>query len=90
MGGNFASATPDTDVTHRALRATELTVHVSTKLNRSHLVHGRQALIQPCLGRSDRDIQAGGAQMVIVEDLMGAVHGSRGRVKPGSTEMCKQ
>ncbi len=87
MGGNFAGATPDTDVTHRALRSTELTVHVSTKLNRSHLVHGRQALILPCLGRSDLDVQNGERQMVTVEDSMGVVHGSRGRVQPGSAEM---
>ncbi|MCF5992866.1 hypothetical protein L2230_25550, partial [Xanthomonas perforans] len=70
MGGNFAAATPDTDATHRALRNCELTVHVTTKLNRSHLVHGRDALILPCLGRTEIDIQDAGAQGVTVEDSM--------------------
>src|SRR3546814_5588339 len=60
MGGNFATATPDTEATHRALRNCELTVHVATKLNRSHLVHGRQALILPCLGRTEIDVQEAG------------------------------
>src|SRR5690606_8840721 len=64
MGGNFASATPDTAVTEAALRNCSLTVQVSTKLNRSDLVHGRTALILPSLGRTDRDIQAGGKQLV--------------------------
>ncbi|NEK65862.1 MAG: hypothetical protein G3W67_26235, partial [Xanthomonas perforans] len=74
MGGNFAAATPDTDATHRALRNCELTVHVTTKLNRSHLVHGRDALILPCLGRTEIDIQDAGSQGVTVEDSMSMVH----------------
>ncbi|WP_423212767.1 FdhF/YdeP family oxidoreductase [Mycobacterium talmoniae] len=82
MGGNFASATPDTAVTEAALRTCALTVQVSTKLNRSHLVHGRTALILPSLGRTDRDIQNGVKQQVSVEDSMSMVHLSRGRLTP--------
>jgi molybdopterin-dependent oxidoreductase alpha subunit len=84
MGGNFALATPDQPVTYEALRNCELTVQVSTKLNRSHLVHGRRALILPCLGRTDRDHQAGGVQGVTVEDAMSMVHMSFGMKEPGS------
>jgi molybdopterin-dependent oxidoreductase alpha subunit len=84
MGGNFASATPDTAVTEAALRSCSLTVQVSTKLNRSHVVHGTTALILPSLGRTDRDVQAGGKQMVSVEDSMSMVHLSRGSLKPPS------
>lgn len=84
MGGNFASATPDTEVTEAALRNCALTVQVSTKLNRSHLVHGRTALILPSLGRTDRDVQAGGKQLVSVEDSMSMVHLSRGSLHPPS------
>lgn len=82
MGGNFIRATPDSDVTEEALRNTALTVQVSTKLNKSHLVHGRRALILPALGRTDRDTQAGGDQRVTVEDSMSAVHASQGRLDP--------
>ncbi|MBR7832919.1 FdhF/YdeP family oxidoreductase [Actinospica durhamensis] len=78
MGGNFVLAAPDTDVTTAALRGTELTVQTSTKLNRSHLVHGRAALILPCLGRTERDVQASGEQGVSVEDAMSEVHISVG------------
>lgn len=87
MGGNFASATPDTEVTEQALRNCALTVQVSTKLNRSHLVHGRTALILPSLGRTDRDIQAGGKQLVSVEDSMSMVHLSRGSLHPPSDQV---
>ncbi|MBX3314147.1 MAG: FdhF/YdeP family oxidoreductase [Actinobacteria bacterium] len=82
MGGNFVSATPDTEVSAEALRSCSLTVHVSTKLNRSHLVHGRTALILPTLGRTDRDDQWAGPQSVSVEDSMSMVHLSRGRLTP--------
>jgi molybdopterin-dependent oxidoreductase alpha subunit len=82
MGGNFASATPDTAVTEAALRNCSLTVQVSTKLNRSHLVHGRTALILPSLGRTDRDIQNDVKQRVSVEDSMSMVHLSQGRLTP--------
>ncbi|MDO8186400.1 FdhF/YdeP family oxidoreductase [Conexibacter sp. JD483] len=87
MGGNFASAAPDTDATFAALRACRLTVHVSTKLNRSHVVHGTQALILPTLGRTELDMQARGAQAVTVEDSMGMVHHSRGTLAPASEEL---
>ncbi len=82
MGGNFISATPDTEYTAEALRNCNLTVHVSTKLNRSHLVHGKQALILPCLGRSEVDVQKTGEQFVSVENSMGVVHQSHGHLEP--------
>ncbi|GAB3963741.1 FdhF/YdeP family oxidoreductase [Streptomyces sparsus] len=82
MGGNFVAASPDTAVTEDAMRRARLTVHVSTKLNRSHVVTGARALILPTLGRTERDRQAGGEQFVTVEDSMGMVHASRGRLEP--------
>ncbi len=87
MGGNFVSATPDTEVTEAALRSCALTVQISTKLNRSHLVHGRTALILPTLGRTDKDFQAGGKQLVSVEDSMSMVHLSRGSLTPPSEHL---
>jgi molybdopterin-dependent oxidoreductase alpha subunit len=87
MGGNFAMAAPDTPYTAEALRTCELTVHVSTKLNRSHLVHGAKALILPCLGRSERDVQRGGLQGESVEDSMSMVHLSVGMKRPASPEL---
>ena len=87
MGGNFSSATPDTEVTEAALRRCALTVQVSTKLNRSHVVHGATALILPTLGRTDKDFQAGGKQLVSVEDSMSMVHLSRGNLTPPSEEL---
>jgi molybdopterin-dependent oxidoreductase alpha subunit len=84
MGGNFLSATPDTDFTGRALQKCDLTVQVSTKLNRSHLVHGKTALILPCLGRTEQDIQTSGDQFVTVENSTGVVHKSQGGRKPAS------
>jgi len=90
MGGNFAAATPDTELTARALRNCELTVHVSTKLNRSHLVHGREALILPCLGRTEIDLQAGGPQAVTVEDSMSMVHLSVGMNPPASEHLLSE
>ncbi|MGR3933486.1 FdhF/YdeP family oxidoreductase [Streptomyces sp. BRA346] len=90
MGGNFVAASPDTDVTEAAMRAARLTVHVSTKLNRSHVVTGTRALILPTLGRSDRDIQDGGPQFVTVEDSMGMVHASRGRLEPASPHLLSE
>ncbi len=88
LGGNFLSASPDTAFTAQALRRCRLTVHVSTKLNRSHFVPGREALILPCLGRTERDVQDGQEQFVTVEDSMGIVHASRGVLKPASPH-CK-
>jgi molybdopterin-dependent oxidoreductase alpha subunit len=90
VGGNFAAATPDSELTERALRSCELTVHVSTKLNRSHVVHGRTALILPTLGRTEHDVQAGGEQFVTVEDSMSAVHISRGRLHPASEHLLSE
>ncbi len=87
MGGNFATATPDTPVVHEGLRACDLTVHVSTKLNRSHTVTGREALILPCLGRTDHDATEAGPQSVTVEDSQGAVHLSAGRLLPPATTL---
>ncbi|MEA2224137.1 MAG: hypothetical protein QOH83_2513, partial [Solirubrobacteraceae bacterium] len=87
LGGNFALATPDLPYTAEALRSCELTVQVSTKLNRSHIVHGRRALILPCLGRTDKDEQAGGVQGITVEDAMSMVHISYGMKKPGSPQL---
>ncbi len=90
MGGNFLSATPDTEATADALRRCRLTVHVSTKLNRSHLVTGEEALILPCLARTERDVQAGGDQFVTVENSMGVVHASRGRLAPASAHLLSE
>lgn len=90
MGGNFAAATPDSARVHEALRRCELTVHVSTKLNRSHLVHGRQALILPCLGRTEIDLQADGPQAVTVEDSMSMVHLSSGMNPPASEHLLSE
>ena len=82
MGGNFMSATPDTEFTADALRNCKLTVQVSTKLNRSHLITGKKALILPCLGRSEKDYQTSGQQFVSVENSMGIVHQSKGHLEP--------
>jgi molybdopterin-dependent oxidoreductase alpha subunit len=87
MGGNFLSATPDTDVTAKALANVGLTVQVSTKLNRSHLVTGKEALILPCLGRTERDLQPSGPQFVTVENSMGVVHRSTGSLPPASEHL---
>jgi molybdopterin-dependent oxidoreductase alpha subunit len=84
MGGNFLSATPDTEFTAAALRMADLTAHISTKLNRAHLVTGKQALILPCLGRTERDVQATGPQFVTTENSMGVVQMSRGTAAPAS------
>ncbi len=84
MGGNFLSATPDTEFTAAALRRCSLTAHIATKLNRAHLVTGRTALILPCLGRSERDVQGGGEQFVTTEDSMGIINASHGKLEPAS------
>jgi molybdopterin-dependent oxidoreductase alpha subunit len=90
MGGNFLSATPDTNYTAEALRNCKLTVHVSTKLNRSHLVHGEEAIILPCLGRSDEDIVNGEAQFVSCENSMSVVQSSQGVLKPVSKHLLSE
>ena len=90
MGGNFASATPDTSYTERALRRCLLTAHISTKLNRSHLVTGKEALILPCLGRTELDLQGGVPQKITVEDSMSMVHASEGKNKPASGHLLSE
>ncbi|MFT4262820.1 MAG: FdhF/YdeP family oxidoreductase [Nocardioides sp.] len=90
LGGNFVLAAPDTVYTTAGLRNTELTVQVSTKLNRSHLVHGRRALILPCLGRTEKDEQKGGLQGQTVEDAMSMVHISHGMKKPASKHLLSE
>ncbi|RNL81409.1 FdhF/YdeP family oxidoreductase [Nocardioides marmorisolisilvae] len=87
LGGNFVSATPDTAATAEAMAGLDLTVQVSTKLNKSHALCGQEALILPCLGRTERDRQAGGDQVVSVEDSMGMVHLSRGRLEPAGEQV---
>lgn len=90
MGGNFLSATPDTLYTAEALENCELTVHVSTKLNRSHLVHGKEALILPCLARTDKDHIGEELQIVSVENSMGVVHSSKGSLVPVSDKLISE
>jgi len=90
LGGNFLSATPDTDFTAAALRRCRLTAHVSTKLNRSHLITGDRALILPCLGRTETDVQASGLQFVTTENSMGVVQVSRGSLQPASEELLSE
>ncbi len=90
FAGNFVRATPDSHQTEQAMRKCRLTAHVSTKLNRSHVVCGQTALILPTLGRSDRDIQATGEQFVTVEDSMSIVHQSHGRLEPASKDLLSE
>jgi molybdopterin-dependent oxidoreductase alpha subunit len=90
LGGNFLSATPDTEYTADALRHCALTAQVSTKLNRAHLITGRQALILPCLGRTEVDRQATGPQFVSTENSMGVVQSSRGSLEPASDELLSE
>jgi molybdopterin-dependent oxidoreductase alpha subunit len=87
LGGNFLSATPDTHFTSEAIQRCRLSIQVSTKLNRAHLVTGQRALVLPCLGRTERDVQAAGEQFVSVEDTMGVVHASRGSLTPASPHL---
>lgn len=90
MGGNFASAAPDTAYTFAGLQKCDLTVQVSTKLNRSHVIHGRRALILPCLGRTEEDHQKAGVQSTSVEDSMSMVHLSVGMKKPASPHLMSE
>ncbi|RYZ51961.1 MAG: FdhF/YdeP family oxidoreductase, partial [Sphingobacteriales bacterium] len=90
MGGNFLSATPDTQYTAAALRNCRLTVQVSTKLNRSHLVTGHAAIILPCLGRSDMDIMNKEVQFISCENSMGVVQMSKGGLKPVSDKLLSE
>ena len=90
LGGNFMSATPDSEYTAQALKSTDLTVQISTKLNRSHLITGKQALILPCLGRTEVDKQKEGKQFVTVENSMGIVHRSQGNLAPASSHLLSE
>ena len=90
LGGNFVSATPDTNYTAAALQQCLLTVQVSTKLNRSHLIHGEEALILPCLGRSDKDLSGGMEQFVSCENSMGVIQSSKGILKPVSKQLLSE
>jgi molybdopterin-dependent oxidoreductase alpha subunit len=90
LGGNFLSATPDTEYTAEALRRCRLTAHVSTKLNRAHLITGKQALILPCIGRTEIDEQAGGPQFVTTENSMAVVEGWHGRLPPASDHLLSE
>lgn len=90
LGGNFLSATPDTKYTAEALRRCRLTVHVSTKLNRAHLITGERALILPCLGRTEIDQQSSGPQFVTTENSMAVVQASRGFLPPASPELLSE
>jgi molybdopterin-dependent oxidoreductase alpha subunit len=87
LGGNFAAASPDTDYTAQGLRRCHLTVQIATRLNRSHLITGQEAILLPCLCRSERDRQASGDQFVSVESSMGAIHRSQGQRDPASAEV---
>jgi molybdopterin-dependent oxidoreductase alpha subunit len=90
LGGNFLSATPDTVYTAEALRRCSLTVQVSTKLNRAHLIKGKQALILPCLGRTEIDEQQSGPQMLTTENSMSVVEGWQGRLAPASNDLLSE
>jgi molybdopterin-dependent oxidoreductase alpha subunit len=90
LGGNFLSATPDTEYTAEALRRCRLTIQVSTKLNRAHLITGEQALILPCLGRTEADLQLSGPQFVTTENSMAVVQASRGFLRPASDQLLSE
>jgi molybdopterin-dependent oxidoreductase alpha subunit len=90
LGGNFLSASPDTEYTAQAMKNCSLTVQVSTKLNRSHLIHGKTALVLPCLGRTDKDFQKSGEQFVTTENSIGVVQKSQGVLNPLSQDMMSE
>ncbi len=90
LGGNFISASPDTEYTSQALRNTRLTVQISTKLNRAHLVTGKQALILPCIGRTEIDRQRSGIQFVTTENSMGVVQVSQGSLHANSDDLMSE
>ncbi|MFP5391972.1 MAG: molybdopterin dinucleotide binding domain-containing protein, partial [Gammaproteobacteria bacterium] len=85
LGGNLPTAMPDPEVCFHAMRKLDLSVHIATKLNRSHLAVGRHTFLLPCLGRTELDVQATGPQSVTVEDSMSMVHASRGTLPPASS-----
>lgn len=90
MGGNFVSATSDSQVVGEGMQNCDLTVHVSTKLNRSHLITGKEAIILPCIARSERDVQAAGPQFVSVENSTGVVHSSEGSFDKASEHLMSE
>lgn len=90
LGGNFVRAVPETELIERAWGQLELTVQIATKLNRSHLIHGKAAYLLPCRGRIEIDRQASGEQAVTMEDSTGCMHGSRGVVEPASPDLCSE
>ena len=90
MGGNFLSAMSDTKLIAEAMNNCDLTVFVSTKLNRNHLVTGKKSLILPCLGRTEIDNQSHGNQFVSVENSMGIVHSSEGHMNPSSSDLMSE
>lgn len=90
MGGNFISATPDSELTAKAMQKCRLTVQISTKLNRSHVVTGEQALILPCIARSEKDIQKSGLQFISMENSMGIVHSSTGVMEPATPQLLSE
>ncbi len=87
LGGNLAVALPEPERCYKAMRTLDLAVHIGTKLNRSHLLVGKQSFIFPCLGRTEQDIQAAGPQSVTVEDSMSMVHASMGKLRPASEHL---
>ena len=90
LGGNFVRAVPETDLIEAAWTRLPLTVQIATKLNRSHLVHGKVAYLLPCLGRIEIDRQAAGPQSVTMEDSTGCMHGSRGVTEPASAALLSE
>ena len=90
MGGNFISATPDSEFTGKAMQNCDLTIQISTKLNRSHLVTGKEAIILPCISRSEKDMQESGQQIISVENSMGIVHKSKGDLEPASEHLMSE
>lgn len=90
LGGNFLRAIPETERMEAAWTGMRLTVQVATKLNRSHLVNGEVAFLLPCLGRSERDLQAGGPQAVTMEDSLSHIHGSLGQAEPASEHLLSE
>ncbi|MET0970964.1 MAG: FdhF/YdeP family oxidoreductase [Tardiphaga sp.] len=90
LGGNFVRAIPETEAMERAWTGMELTVQIATKLNRSHLINGKQAYLLPCLGRTEQDIQAGGPQVVTMEDTFSCIHGSVARRAPASDHLMSE
>ena len=90
LGGNFVRAVPETDLIEAAWTGMPLTVQIATKLNRSHLIHGRISYLLPCRGRIEIDRQVTGPQSVTMEDSTGCMHGSRGVTEPASPDLLSE